>query len=694
MNRVASVSLGCLLCAMAVLGQGDRGIITGTVSDSSGALVPNTRISIVNTATGARYETVSTDTGNYTVPALPIGTYQLTAEHEGFSRYEQTNITVQVAVTARIDIPLQIGQTNQSIQVSAEASLLKTESAEQSTTVSGQKINSLPINFGIGAGAVRNPLSFVSLAPGASISGWNVIKVNGNPTTTYKVLLEGQESSSTLNPKVSDEMQPSVEAIQEFSLQTSNFAAEYGQVAGGLFNFTTKSGTNQFHGSAYDYLTNEALNAGIPFTDDGDGNHRRARVGRQDFGFSVGGPVWIPKVYNGRDRTFFFFNYEMYRDRAVNILGTGTVPTAGMRNGDFSSILTGRRLGTDPLGRAILENTIYDPASDFRDASGKIERNPFPGNIIPMNRINPAAAKVLSYIPAPVNGGLINNYPLVVSFSKIQYIPSVKIDHSFTDTAKISGYWSEQSTSKDNGQDGMPDPISQRRDQMINSYTIRLNYNQSLSPTLLLHLGAGVQRYRNPDTSPAAATDFDAGTILGISGLPSTGFPRFYGIGSSTFGGYYNPQIDAANIGIRTRNLLLSVKPTAVADVTWVRGNHTYKAGSEFKIDSFTSRNSSGIAGQFNFSTVQTGLPSLNGVNLGGGGVGFALASFLLGDYNSANLSTHAGSSIPPQQLSLLSTGHLEGQPPPDSRLRNSLRSAIAQSRNLEPHQQLQSCHS
>ncbi|MCX6631270.1 MAG: carboxypeptidase-like regulatory domain-containing protein [Candidatus Solibacter sp.] len=255
-----------LLSAAFLFGQSDRGTITGSVTDPSGASIPDAQITITNTETDLRYQSVTTGTGNYTVPSLPSGVYKLTVEAKGFNKFEQTNLRVQVAVTTRIDVAMQVGPSATSVLVTGEASLLKTESAEQSTTISGEKINSLPINFGIGAGAIRNPLSFVQLTPGANISGWNTVTVNGMPSYSFKIVFEGQESSSGLDSRVSDESQPSVEAIQEFTLQTSNFAAEFGQVAGGLFNFTSRIGANQFHGSAYSYVANEALNAGVPFT--------------------------------------------------------------------------------------------------------------------------------------------------------------------------------------------------------------------------------------------------------------------------------------------------------------------------------------------------------------------------------------------------------------------------------------------
>ena len=159
-----------LACAVLAFGQSDRGTLTGTVVDASGAVVPGAQITLLNTETDLRYQTVTTETGNYTLPSLPSGLYRLSVEAGGFSRLEQTNVRVQVAITTRLDVAVQVGQATQSVEVSADTTLLKTESAEQSTTISGEKINSLPINFGIGAGAIRNPLSFAQLTPGANIS--------------------------------------------------------------------------------------------------------------------------------------------------------------------------------------------------------------------------------------------------------------------------------------------------------------------------------------------------------------------------------------------------------------------------------------------------------------------------------------------------------------------------------------------
>ncbi len=624
-------------CLLALIGlavlhaQSDRATLTGTVSDQTGALVPAAPIVVTNTGTGVQFRTQTTETGNYTIPSLPVGTYDLVVEMQGFRRYQQTGIRVQVAVTARIDVILQVGSTAEEITVVADAPLLKSESAEQSTTISGDRINALPLNFAIGQGAVRNPLSFVQLSPGASISGWNDIRVNGAPGNTFRIIFEGQDTTSALNPRVSDESQPSVEAIEEFTLQTSNFSAEFGQVGGGLFNFTSRSGTRQFHGSAYEYLVNEALNAGVPFTNDGSGSHVRPRTRRHNFGASLGGPVIIPKLYNGRDRTFFFANFEMYRNREARFDGLGTVPTEAFRRGDFSQALTGRNLGTDPYGNPIMENTVYDPLTS-RTEGGRIRRDPFPGNQIPIARFDPVAARIQDLIPRPINDGLVNNFEQRYDFRKIQDIPSIKVDHNFNASSRMAFYYSRMRTDKDNGQDGLPDPIAQRRDQLIRSHTVRVNYDHTLKPTLLLHLGAGYQRYYNPDTSPPDVLAFDAQRELGLSGGIDTGFPRITGLGSN-FGGL------GFNMGPSNRNLYLQDKPTGVASLTWVKNNHTYKFGGEWRIDTFTNRNTNGVAGNFVFAATPTGLPALEGQALAGGNVGFPYASFLLGRANSASIS-------------------------------------------------------
>lgn len=627
-----NITLSVCLWASSAFSQSDRGTLTGTISDPGGAVVPGAVVIAINPATAGEFRTQSTVTGGYTIPSLPAGLYDLTVEFTGFRKHEQKGIRVQVAQTARIDVTMQVGSTSESVTVTGDAPLLKTESAAQSTTVGRDQLNQLPLNFAIGAGAVRNPLSFVQLSPGASITGWNTIKVNGAPTGTFKIIFEGQDSSSGLDPRVSDESQPSVEALEEFTLQTSNYSAEFGQAGGGLFNFTARSGTNQFHGALYDYFAHEKLYAGRPFTNNGTGGHVRPQIRRHDLGGSLGGPVAIPKLYNGRNRTFFFANFEMFRDESVNFLGLGTVPTAAYRNGDFSTALTGRNLGTDGLGRPILENTVYDPRTNRTAPDGRVYRDVFPGNVIPRSLMDPVALKIQDLIPTPANGALINNFERRSPYRKIQDIPSVKIDHNISDRAKTSVYWSRMRTDKDNGQDGLPDPISARRDQFIRSQTVRINYDHSLAPTVLLHLGAGYQRYNNPDSSPPSILEFDPVSGLGLRGGFGVGFPRFTGLNSAQGGMGFD-------FGPTNRTRYLQDKPLATGNVSVIRGNHSYKFGGEWKFENFTNKGTAGVAGTYNFASTQTGLPALQGVALPGGGVGFPYASFLLGSTASASVA-------------------------------------------------------
>src|SRR5437870_11701128 len=309
----------CLfLVSLAAFAQSDRGTMTGTVSDTTGAVIPGVSIVATNVETSARYETVSTETGNYTLSQMPAGLYQLSAELPGFKRYVRQGITVLVAQTLRLDVSLEIGSNTESVTVTEAAPLLKTESSEVAHNVTSEFLNNLPV-LGIGrnasgASGIRSPYSVMNIVPGATWLPDQTVRVNGLEGNSSALRVEGQDATATISLGQIAQTQPSVEATQEVAIQTSNYSAEFGQAGGGLFNFTMKSGTNQFHGSAYDYFVNEALNAGTPFTDDGRGHLLRPRQRRNDYGFAVGGPVDIPKLYNGHDKTFFFFNWEQFRE--------------------------------------------------------------------------------------------------------------------------------------------------------------------------------------------------------------------------------------------------------------------------------------------------------------------------------------------------------------------------------------------
>src|SRR5215210_810306 len=267
---VASVCL--VLSASSALAQSNRGTITGTVTDGGGGVVPGASVLAEDPSTGTKYETVTTSTGNYTIVQVPVGTYNLTVELAGFGKFRQEGIRVFTAQTARVDAKLEVGNLSEEVRVVADASMLKTENGEISSSITSENLNELPLNFGargnFAAAAIRNPYTFVNLVPGGSISSYSSIKLNGAPLNTYQIRVEGMEANNNRLAIRVDQVQPSVESLEEMTVHTSNFAAEYGSVAGGIFNMTAKSGTNQFRGSAFNYLVNEAFGAGIPYTND------------------------------------------------------------------------------------------------------------------------------------------------------------------------------------------------------------------------------------------------------------------------------------------------------------------------------------------------------------------------------------------------------------------------------------------
>ena len=362
--------------ALSLLAQSDRGTITGTISDSTGAVIPNAPLQVRNIQTGAVYPAGTSATGNYTLAQLPAGQYEMTVTVPGFKTFVRNGLVVDVAQTYRVDVALEVGAQSESVTVTEAAPLLKTDSGELSHNVTLNTLDELPVlatGAAAGASGIRNPYSVVLLMPGGyyqtassgpSSTADMSVRINGAPANTQAMLIEGQDATNGWYSTQS-QTQPSIEAVQEFAIQTSNFAAEFGQVGGGLFNTTMKSGTNQYHGSAYDYFVNEALNAGQPFTNNGNGQLLRLRQRRNDYGFTLGGPVYIPKVFNGRNKLFFFFNWEQFRQTTITNTVSTTVPTLAYRSGNFTQALTNRNLGTDAIGRPLIENTIYDPSSAF-----------------------------------------------------------------------------------------------------------------------------------------------------------------------------------------------------------------------------------------------------------------------------------------------------------------------------------------
>ena len=647
MRFLCCTTLGAILACLA-LAQGDRGAITGTISDPAGAVVAGAAVEARHVETGTIYPAQTTSTGNYTISQLPVGAYEISVIVPGFKKYVRSGLSVQVAETLRVDVTLEVGSASESVTVTETASLLKTESGELSHNVPTETVDNLPI-LGIGSSvagssAIRNPQAVAYLLPGAFVMENSNLRVNGAPGNTASYRLEGQDASNGQVPATQAQVQPSVDAIQEVTVQTSNFAAEYGQVGGGFFNYTMKSGTNQLHGSAYDYYVNEAFNAATPWI------NAKPTARRNDYGFTVGGPVVIPKIYNGHDKTFFFFNWEQYREvQTVNNILL-TVPTPAYRSGNFLQALTGRTLGTDPLGRPIMEGEIYDPTTQRPAPNGQIIRDPFSGQQIPSTRLDPVALNIQNLIPQPnVGSGVINNAVFPFPSQRITSIPAFKIDHSLGAKAKLSYYWSQTKTASQysptlGGADGLPEPISGEIGTFITGRVQRGNFEYSLTPTLLFHFGAGYQT--NYFTDDPVTTNYNPQQALGLNGIPVNRlFPYITGLCpagtsngtvTSTCGGQGGMKVMGPTTN---RHPLLYEKPTFNTSLTWVHGNHTYKAGGELRVDTNMSTLYRSTNGAFVFSTNETALPYNQSSNIGGGTMGFAYASFLLGLVDSVTVA-------------------------------------------------------
>ena len=680
----AAISVGSLYAQTALA------TITGRVSDPTGAVVANAPISVKNLDNGQVFKAASSQTGNYTVSQLPIGDYDLTVTVPGFKTYTHAKFHLAAAQTMREDVALEVGQTSESVTVSAESSLLKTESSEVAQNVTLSQLNNLPV-LAIGSTneGFRDPWAAVNLVPGINYAaGSNIgagavaccttMSVNGSPSNTYQSRLDGMTISPT-GPRLitaQQETQPSVDAIQEVNVQTSNFAAEYGTAGGAMINMVTKSGTNQYHGTAYDYITNEALNSHQPYTG------VRNIVKQHDFGYTVGGPVWFPKLYDGRNKTFFFWSYERFRNKNINTSNNTTVPIPAYRTGDFSNLINvENRLitqasgnYTDPLGRTIASGTIFDPLTQ-QTVNGVNVRNPFPGNMIPVNRFDPISAKVLALVPLPLGGNAdrgqaSNNYQGTYDSSRTSAIPSIKMDHNFNDKLHGSFYYQDTHTyvpRTPTGADAFQNEITASAAAFNSGQTIRLNFDYAATPRLLVHIGAGwndsdfgLQTYPN---------NYDQFKELGLKGGL---LPLYFPIITTAVNA--NDAIGGMNTlgsGFPTRSF--ERRPSGVVSATYVTGGHTFKLGADWRLEKYPNVIAANTQGTFVFGTNydRAALPAR-----GIGQPGLRRLSVCLvpvGRHERKHPErTHR---LEQQQIPnrFVSSGHLEDQPKTDAGLRPAL---------------------
>jgi hypothetical protein len=617
---LGTVALGFVLTLVA---QSDRGSIVGTVADPSGAAIPGAMIRATQTTTNFVREATSTETGRFAVSELPPGVYNVTVAKDGFSTFSQTGITVGVSQVSTVDVTMKIGQLAETVEVKADASILKTENPELSTSITNEEITSLPLDF---SNNIRNPMGFIKIVPGSVVNtndgGWPVTSQNGLQSFTEEIRIDGAPATNP-TPGVFNESQPSVDAIQEFSVQTSNFNPEYGQAGGAIFNFALKSGTNSLHGSAYEYLRNEFFNAKNKDLADA---APKTKQRRHDTGGTIGGPVVIPRLYQGRDKTFWFAQFENFYTRD-NQQGYWSVPREEWRNGDLSSLLQPNVLGTDILDRPIQQGQIYDPNSTRTvtvNGQNYVVRDPFPNNQIPIR--SEVAKKVLGFIPQPTIPGLDGNNLLGITGQpqRDHRIFSVKMDHNISSKSHLSGSFNYMFSHKINGADpfGM---ASAARDQTITSKVARINHDYTFGPSALNHLTVGLLRYQNPDGVPDRG--FDPASELGLNGTLLSGwFPRF------SFG--------LSDIGTNQLKHLYHTVPSVTDSFSKVTSSHTIKFGVEYRKALANFFGANGGYGYLTFQTAQTAMPYLATDASIYSKIGSPFASFLLGTVGSAGMNS------------------------------------------------------
>jgi hypothetical protein len=645
----------CLLIALticafssAAFGQANQGAIAGVVEDSSGAVVPNAKLTATEKSTGTVYRTVTSSSGSYRFPNVRIGSYDLVVTSPGFKSQTLTGVEVQVATTAAIDIKLSAGAVSESIVVQADAPTLQSESSDIGTVVGGKEILDLPLALGSTVQAMRSPEAFVFLTPGAvgpgsdsGNGGTFESKITGGQNYATEVLLDGSATTRSENGSSFDETAPSVDALGEFKVITSTLPAEFGRTTGGIETFSTKAGTNVYHGEVYDLFRNEDMDANNWGNDyflaqnPSQYNLYRTPSDKQnDYGLTFGGPVRIPYLYNGKDKTFFFFSWEQYRQKNGGTT-TSTVPTSAELGGDFSAQLdTANVLGTNPCdGTPIYQGEIFDPATT--QTIGGVEcRTAFmnepgsTGNVIPTTRFSGVGQNIIAYYPAPQNANLINNYEFAYSWPQLDTTTTVRIDQNINSKSKAYFTYSSRTNNRISTNPEWAGPSGYGRNQTFTTHFIRFGYDYAFTPTLLNHVNLGYNRTNSANVGAGVGlgggVNWDS--KLGIGGASGPMFPAINVAEGSTASFGDNVDGDTIDNGFRFNDSL-----------TWIKGKHEFKIGYEQWHQQYSPLDFDNTSGTFNFGRAQTAGTAVT-ANLSGNGI----ASLLLGELSSANLTAYA----------------------------------------------------
>jgi hypothetical protein len=594
--------------------------LSGSVLDATGAAVANAQVKATNVGTNLEHDVTTNATGNYVIPLLPPGDYTLSAEAPGFRKVVQSGISLQINQQARVDLSLQIGQASEVLEVTASAPILQSEASSLGTVVAEKLVNQLPLNG-------RNFIQLATLSPGVNGVGFSAtgtimsgtrpddrrpgteIFSNGNREGSNNFLYDGIDDNERLT--LSIVLRPAVEAVREFKIQTNLYSADVGRNSGAVVDVITKSGTNQLHGSLFEFLRNSAMDARNFFSPKGTA-FPSFRLNQ--FGGSFGGPVVLPKLYSGKDRTFFFVDYEGYRRDSQQLL-LGNIPTLKMRQGDFSE--------TGP---------IYDPITTRTNPNGSgVIRDQFAGNQIPASRWDPISIKLLNAYPQPTSPARFNNYLANLIQNQNWDQGDARVDHQFNSDNNFFARWSMQNTNTRvpstypaTNIPGISAPVNLSDEASFAGTSFQpaqqaaASYVHIFTPKLVNEFRVGFNRYRLDYTADGYAPGAALGNQLGVPNSNVT--PQEQNL----------PIFSPANyLGIgQTRSLPLYRRENTfqyVDNVTWTHGGHTLKFGADFRRRQLTIYQTNQGNGRFNFS------PALTDSRQPAGAGGDSAASFLLG---------------------------------------------------------------
>ena len=600
---ICTLAFFLMASTVSLRAQTTNGGIQGTITDPSGAAVSGASVTGRNMDTGLSFTTTTTDAGIYSLPNLPPGRYAVVVEVPNLKRYSREGVTVVTGTVVSLDMEMQIGAVSENVTVNADASQLQTATSDIGTTVQSTLVANLPLEV---SGTIRNPVQFIELVPGfvggvANNPGSNSsddFKVNGGQEGGTDVLVDGV-SISLVSANTQWNKGVSTEGVQEFKVLQSNFSPEYGESGDGIVSLTLKSGTNELHGSAYDYLRNKSLDANS-WKNNLLGSPRSVDT-QNDFGATVGGPVFIPKLYHGRDKTFFFFDYEGFRLRNGGT-GTQSLPNENFRKGNFSALLPAVQL--------------YDPTTHAA----------IPGNILtndPNFKPSAVMTKVFALLP-PTNGSLTNNVADHTVSSTTANLFDVKIDHVFSERHRISGGFDY-----DNTRTGGTSDLGPIFGQSIPQDTryARFSDNYVFTPSLVNQFLFGFSRRYRAEGSNSIGLGFPA--KIGLTGVSNATFPCI------KWGGGFNYNVNNCGDSEFADNVY------QVNDsVSWVKGKHNLKFGGEVRMLQFNVRRLTQGSGEFDFSPAQT---SSTGTATGVGGDAVASSLFGLSDTTTLNYGAFSG---------------------------------------------------